>query len=87
MSNGRGKSKTTASLLALTLGLFGSHHFYLGSPVAGLLIVGMNVFAGVGFVVGLVEGVLLLVMSREEFDGKYNGRRPEPMEFVFQQRP
>ena len=84
---GRGKSKIVASLLALTLGVFGTHHYYLGSAAAGLLIVLMNCFACVGLIVGLVEGFMLLMMSREEFDAKYNERRPDQMEFVFQQRP
>jgi TM2 domain-containing membrane protein YozV len=86
-TRGRGKSKSVAGVLALFLGLFGAHHYYLGSAAAGLLIVLMNCFNGVGLIIGLVEGVMLLVMSREEFDAKYNARRPDAMEFVFQQRP
>jgi len=84
---GRGKSKIVASMLALFLGVFGTHHYYLGSAAAGLLIVLMNCFVGVGFIVGWVEGFMLLAMTREEFDAKYNERRPDQMEFVFQQRP
>jgi TM2 domain-containing membrane protein YozV len=84
--HGRGKNKIMAGLLAVVFGFLGVHHFYLGSFSAGLTILVMSCF-GVGFVVGPVEGVMLLVMSDIEFDAKYNHRVPESLEFVFQQRP
>ena len=75
-----------AGLLGLTLGFTGAHHYYLGSSAAGLLTLA-TACCGVGLVVGMVEGVMLLVMSDEEFEEKYVHRRPESMEFVFQERP
>ncbi len=78
------RSKNVAAALAIILGPFGAHHFYLGSTTSGLLLLMLSCFC-VGGVVSLVEGVTLLVMSDEEFDAKYNERRPEPMEFVFQE--
>jgi TM2 domain-containing membrane protein YozV len=59
----------------------GVHHFYLGSNTAG--VVEIVACCSLGGLVGLVEGVLLLVMDQNEFDQRYNYRTPEPMEFVF----
>jgi TM2 domain-containing membrane protein YozV len=80
----RGKDKTTAGILGILLGGFGVHHFYLGSTTAGIIeIVVTCVTCGIGALLGLVEGVLLLVMDQNEFDQRYNNRTPEAMEFVF----
>ena len=81
----REKNKNLAAALAILLGPFGAHHYYLGSTTSGLLLLMLSCFC-VGWVVSLVEGVMLLVMSDSEFDAKYNARWPEPMEFVFQER-
>ena len=84
MSGGRGKNKVVAGLLAILLGGFGIHHFYLGSTMAGVVtIVACCGFSGV---LGVVEGIMLLLMSDAEFDAKYNARTPEPMEFVFMKK-
>jgi TM2 domain-containing membrane protein YozV len=85
-SHGRGKHKIVAGLLAVVMGFLGVHHFYLGSLSSGFTVLLMSCF-GVGFVVGPVEGVMLLMMSDVEFDAKYNHRVPDTLEFVFQQRP
>lgn len=80
----RGKEKTVAGILGILLGGLGVHHFYLGSMVAGVIeIVLTFVTCGIGYVLGLVEGILLLVMSDEEFNQRYNYRTPESLEFVF----
>ena len=81
---GRGKEKMVAGILGILLGSLGIHHFYLGSTVAGVIqIVLTCVTCGIGSLLGLVEGILLLVMSDEEFNQRYNYRTPESMEFVF----
>lgn len=77
----RGKDKSTAGILAILLGGFGAHHFYLGSNTAG--IIELVACCGLCGIAGIVEGVLLLVMDQNEFDARYNQRTPEPMEFVF----
>lgn len=80
----RGKNKLVAGLLGIFLGSWGIHHFYLGSTMAGvILLVGWFLTCGLSFVVGLIEGILLLVMSDSDFDARYNARAPESMEFVF----
>ena len=82
----RSPSRIKAGVLGVAFGFTGAHHYYLGSSAAGLLTLATACF-GVGLVVGMVEGVMLLVMSDEEFEAKYVRRRPESMEFVFQERP
>lgn len=82
----RPPNRIKAGLLGVLLGFSGAHHYYLGSSAAGLLTLS-TACVGVGLVVGMVEGVMLLVMSDEEFEAKYVRRRPESMEFVFQERP
>lgn len=78
-----GKNKVVAGVLAILLGGLGIHHFYLGSIGAGVVTLVLSCFMGLGAILALVEGVLLLVMSDDEFDARYNKRSPESMEFVF----
>ncbi len=82
---GRGKSKVVAGVLGILLGGLGIHHFHLGSTMAGVVTL-LLCCVGVGGILGLVEGILLLMMSDAEFDAKYNARTPEPMEFVFMKK-
>ena len=80
----RGKEKTVAGILGILLGSLGVHHFYLGSAVTGVIELVLTIFTcGIGGLLGLVEGVLILVMSDEEFNARYNQRVPESVEFVF----
>jgi TM2 domain-containing membrane protein YozV len=80
----RGKEKTVAGILGILLGGFGVHHFYLGSTTSGVIVlVATIVTCGIGGLVGLVEGIMILIMSDEEFNQRYNYRTPESMEFVF----
>lgn len=80
----RGKEKTVAGILGILLGSLGVHHFYLGSTVTGVIELVLTVVTcGLGGLLGLVEGVLILVMSDEEFNARYNHRVPESVEFVF----
>ena len=82
---GRGKSKVVAGVLGILLGALGVHHYYLGSVGAGVVVLLSNCLC-LGGILGLVEGILLLVMTDDEFDAKYNLREPESMEFVFQKK-
>jgi TM2 domain-containing membrane protein YozV len=81
---GRGKQKVVAGILGILLGGFGVHHFYLGSTMAGVIqIIATLVTCGAASLVGLVEGILLIVMNDADFDARYNQRTPGSTEFVF----
>ena len=77
---GRGKNKWVAFFLCWFLGIFGGHHFYLGSTTAGIV---WLLTCGGCTIGNLVEWIMLLMMSEEDFDAKYNAREPEGMEFVW----
>ncbi len=70
------KSKLAAGLLGIFLGALGVHKFYLGYNKAGLIMllvslltcgVGASVFA----VIGLIEGIIYLTKTDEEFEQIY----------------
>lgn len=82
MPGGRGKNKMVAGLLAIFIGALGIHHFYLGSVMAGVICILANMLC-LGGLIGLIEGIMLLMMSDADFDAKYNNREPASMEFVF----
>jgi TM2 domain-containing membrane protein YozV len=82
-ATGRGKDKMVAGLLGIFLGGFGIHQFYLGSNVTGVIEIVLLPFCLLGAVLGLVEGIMILVMPQEEFDARYNRRTPASVEFVF----
>lgn len=85
MSDGNGKNKVTAGVLGILLGSLGIHHFYLGSPVTGVICL-VSSCVGVGAIIGLVEGIMILTMTDAEFDARYNERTPDTIEFVFQKK-
>jgi len=81
---GRGKDKTTAGILGILLGGFGVHQFYLGSVGTGVILIAATlVTCGIGAILGLVEGILILTMSDDDFNKRYNDRTPASVEFVF----
>ena len=81
---GRGKDKTAAGILGILLGGLGIHQFYLGSVGTGIILIAVTlVTCGIGALLGLIEGILILVMSDEEFNSRYNERTPQSVEFVF----
>lgn len=82
MAGGRGKNKMVAGILGILLGALGVHHFYLGSMMAGVICIAANCLM-LGGLIGLIEGIMLLIMKDEDFDAKYNNREPGSMEFVF----
>ena len=65
-----GKSKMTAALLAIFLGSFGLHKFYLGQVVWGLLYLFLF-WSSISMILGFIEGIYYLTMSDKDFKAKY----------------
>lgn len=74
------KSNVVAGLLALFLGGFGIHKFYLGSTGMGVLYLLLTLFGGLLFfipnlilgIVILVEAIMYFVCDNQKFNEKYN---------------
>jgi len=75
------KNKIMASILALVLGLFGVHRFYLGKKGLGIANVSVGlvgIIFGIGFLItatallGLVDALILFTMPQKTFDKRYN---------------
>lgn len=64
------KNKITAGILAILLGSLGIHKFYLDSPGLGVLYLCFS-WSGIPGIIGIIEGVLYLVKTDEEFAEKY----------------
>lgn len=82
---GRGKDKMVAGLLGILLGGLGVHQFYLGSNTTGIIEIVLSIVSCyiLGSICGIVEGIMILTMSQEDFDARYNRRTPANVEFVF----
>jgi TM2 domain-containing membrane protein YozV/ribosomal protein L40E len=65
-----GKSKLAAALFALFLGGIGIHKFYLGRVGQGILYL-LFCWTFIPAVIGFIEGIVLLVMSEQDFNAKY----------------
>ncbi len=65
------KDRVAAGIMGIIGGWFGLHKFYNGRVFAGIiyLLFSWTVIPGI---VGLIEGILYLLMTDEEFDAKYN---------------
>ncbi|MBS1572515.1 MAG: TM2 domain-containing protein [Bacteroidetes bacterium] len=64
--------KVLAGILAIVLGGFGVHKFILGYTKAGIIqIIITIVTCGIGSVLGLIEGIIYLTKSDEEFYKTY----------------
>jgi len=78
------RKKQVAATLALFLGIFGVHRFYLGKRFLGILHFGLFMFSFMitveedfplimlPAILGFIDAVLLFVMPKEEFDERYN---------------
>lgn len=74
-----GKNRLAAGLLAIFLGWLGVHKFYMGQTGLGVVYL---LCGTVGWIlilppciiglISLIEGIIYLCMSDEEFDAKYN---------------
>ncbi len=80
-----GKSRGVAALLAIFLGSLGIQYFYLGKSTAGIVCLCISIFscgilAGVLGLLTLIQGIIMLTMSEQDFERKYINN---PATFVF----
>lgn len=66
-----GKSKVAAGLFGIFLGGLGIHKFYLGKVGMGILYL-LLCWTFIPALVGLIEGIIYLCESDENFNRKYN---------------
>lgn len=88
MASGQDNKKVLAGLLGIFLGGFGVHKFILGYNTEGIILLGiflvslplMCIFIGmltvyIPFIIGLIEGIIYLTKSDEEFYQTYQLRK------------
>jgi TM2 domain-containing membrane protein YozV len=69
---GEDNKKVVAGVLALLLGGFGVHKFYLGYTTAGIIQIVVTLFTcGFGAVIPLIEGIIYLTKSDRDFYDTY----------------
>ena len=69
--------KVVAGILAILLGGFGVHKFYLGYTKEGIIQLILTLACGIGAIIGLIEGIIYLTKTDEEFDATYvTGQKP-----------
>ncbi|WP_108867480.1 TM2 domain-containing protein [Aquimarina aquimarini] len=76
--NSTENKKMLAGILAIVVGSFGVHKFMLGYTKEGIIqIVITFVTCGIGSFIGLIEGIIYLTKSDEEFYQTYQvGKKP-----------
>jgi TM2 domain-containing membrane protein YozV len=66
------KSKVVAGILGILLGGLGAHRFYLGDMTGGIIrLVVSVVTCGAGSIIGLIEGIIYITKSDEDFNKIY----------------
>lgn len=63
------KNKLVAGLLAIFLGGFGIHKFYLGRIALGIVYL-IFTWTFIPWIIGFIEGIVYLCMSEEKFNKK-----------------
>ena len=63
--------KLVAGILAILIGGLGIHKFYLGYTKEGIIQIVLGLACGIGAVIGLIEGIIYLTKSDEEFVNTY----------------
>jgi len=62
--------RVMAGILAILLGAFGAHRFYLGDTKGGIIRL-LSSLVCLGGIIGLVEGIIYLTKTDEQFYQEY----------------
>ena len=65
------EKKIAAGICGILLGGLGVHKFILGYTKQGILQILLNIACGLGALFGLIEGIIYLTKSDEEFVATY----------------
>jgi TM2 domain-containing membrane protein YozV len=69
--------KIVSGIFGILLGGFGIHKFYLGYTKEGIIQFILGFVCGIGWLIGLIEGIIYLVKTDEEFYQTYQvGSKP-----------
>ncbi|MET3028375.1 TM2 domain-containing protein [Flavobacterium sp. UW10123] len=68
---GQENKKVVAGILAILLGYLGIHKFYLGYTKEGIIQLILGFAFGIGGIIGIIEGIIYLTKSDEEFYQTY----------------
>jgi TM2 domain-containing membrane protein YozV len=69
--------KVAAGILGILIGALGIHKFYLGYTKEGIIQILLNLLCGLGSLIGLIEGIIYLTKTDEDFYQTYQvGRKP-----------
>lgn len=63
--------KVVAGILAILVGVLGIHKFYLGYTKEGIIQILLSALCGVGALIGLIEGIIYLTKTDEDFYQTY----------------
>ncbi len=70
------EKKLVAGILAILLGGFGVHKFYLGYTKEGVIQLLLSLVC-IGGIIGIIEGIIYLTKTDQEFVATYvTGRKP-----------
>ena len=76
----KSEKKLIAGLLGVSSiiwGGFGVHKFYLGYTKEGIIQLVLTLACGIGAIIGLIEGIIYLTKTDEEFEATYvQGNKP-----------
>ncbi|AMC11148.1 hypothetical protein Lupro_07735 [Lutibacter profundi] len=80
--NNEESKRVIAGILAIVLGPFGVHKFILGYTTQGIILLAVTILtcgigAAVTSIIGLIEGVIYLTKSDEEFIQMYQTNKKE----------
>jgi TM2 domain-containing membrane protein YozV len=70
MAEQQGPSRVTCGIIAILIGGLGIHKFMLGMPGPGVITILLSC-CGVGGIIGLIEGIIYLTKTDEEFYQTY----------------
>ena len=69
--------KVLAGVLGILFGYLGIHKFILGYTKEGIIQILLNLVCGLGGLIGIIEGIIYLTKTDEDFYQTYQvGRKP-----------